>query len=106
MAPDARANRAFLSPGWLNWAILNKYFVDEAYNFWFVRQGKIFSQWLWRKFDLEGVDGIVNGVGALTAWSGQRVRRFQNGYVRSYAFSMVVGILLVLIGCLVGIGHK
>ena len=106
MAPDARANRTFLSPGWLNWAILNKYFVDEAYNFWFVRQGKIFSQWLWRKFDLEGVDGIVNGVGALTAWSGQRVRRFQNGYVRSYAFSMVVGILLVLIGCLVGIGHK
>ena len=106
MTPDARANRAFLSPGWLNWAILNKYFVDEAYNFWFVKQGKIFSQWLWRKFDLEGVDGVVNGVGALTAWSGQRVRRFQNGYVRSYAFSMVVGILLVLVGCLVGIGRK
>ncbi len=106
MTPEARANRAFLSPGWLNWALLNKYFVDEAYNFWFVKLGKRFANWLWQKFDVEGVDGIVNGVGALTAWSGQRVRRFQNGYVRSYAFSMVVGILLVLIGCLVGIGHK
>jgi len=106
MTPEARANREFLSPGWLNWALLNKYFVDEAYNFWFVKLGKKLATWLWLTFDVKGVDGIVNGVGALTAWSGQRVRRFQNGYVRSYAFSMVVGILLVLVGCLVGIGHK
>ena len=60
------------SPGWYNWAILNKYFVDEAYNFWFVKLGKKFANWLWVTFDERGVNGIVNGVGALTAWSGQR----------------------------------
>ena len=96
MTPEARANRTFLSRGWLNWALLNKYFVDEAYNFWFVKLGKQFSTWLWRWFDTEGIDGIVNGVGAFTSWSGQRVRKAQNGYVRSYAFSMVAGILVIL----------
>ena len=95
--------------GWYNWAILNKYFVDEAYNFWFVKLGKKFANWLWVTFDERGVNGIVNGVGALTAWSGQRIRRTQNGYVRSYAFSMVAGILVILVFCAVraiGLTHK
>ncbi len=63
------------------------------------------SYWLWQTFDVGVVDGIVNGVGRLTNWQRQIVRRFQNGYVRSYAFSMVIGILLVLIGCLAGLGY-
>ena len=97
MRPEVRANHRLLSPGWYNWAILNKYFVDEAYNLYFVKWGKMLATWLWRKFDVEGVDGIVNGVGAFAAWSGQCVRKFQNGYVRSYALSMVTGILLILV---------
>ena len=97
MLPQTRANHRLFSPGWYNWAILNKYFVDEAYNFWFVKLGKRLSNWLWLTFDVRGIDGIVNGVGALTAWSGQRVRKVQNGFVRSYAFSMVVGIVLILV---------
>jgi len=97
MRPEVRANHALFSPGWYNWAILNKYFVDEAYNFWFVKLGKRLSNWLWLTFDVRGIDGVVNGVGALTAWSGQRVRRVQNGFVRSYAFSMVVGIVVLLV---------
>jgi NADH-quinone oxidoreductase subunit L len=104
MTPEQRADHRgwtvqhFLpTAGWYNWVLLNKYFVDEAYNFWFVKLGKQLSTWLWRKFDVEGIDGIVNGVGALAAWSGQIVRRTQNGYVRSYAFSMVTGILLILV---------
>ena len=96
MRPEVRANHRLFSPGWYNWAILNKYFVDEAYNFWFVKLGKRLSSWLWR-IDARGIDGIVNGVGTLTAWSGQRIRRTQNGFVRSYAFSMVIGILLILV---------
>ena len=97
MRPEVRANHRLLSPGWYNWAILNKYFVDEAYNFWFVKLGKKLANWLWITFDERGIDGIVNGVGAFAAWSGQRIRKVQNGYVRSYAFSMVTGILLILV---------
>ena len=97
MRPEVRANHRLFSPGWYNWAILNKYFVDEAYNFWFVKLGKKLSDWLWLTFDVRGIDGIVNGVGAVTALSGQGIRRLQNGFVRSYAFSMVVGIVVILI---------
>ena len=72
--------------------------MDEAYNFWFVKLGKKLANWLWLTFDVRGIDGIVNGVGAVTAWSGQRIRKTQqNGFVRSYAFSMVVGILIILV---------
>ena len=102
MDPRVRANHRLLSLGWYNWAILNKYFVDEAYNLYFVKWGKKLATWLWRKFDVEGVDGIVNGMGAFAAWSGQRIRKTQNGYVRSYAFSMVVGIVVILVVVVVG----
>lgn len=102
MKPEVRANHRLLSPGWYNWAILNKYFVDEAYNLYFVKTGKKIANWLWLTFDERGINGIVNGVGALAAWSGQRVRRTQNGFVRSYAFSMVVGILAILVVVVVG----
>ena len=101
MAPQERANHKLLTAGWYNYTLLNKYWVDEAYNFWFVKLGKRFANWLWITFDEKGVNGIVNGVGALTAWSGQRIRRTQNGYVRSYAFSMVAGILVILAVCAV-----
>ena len=97
MLPRTRANHRLFSPGWYNWAILNKYFVDEAYNFWFVKLGKKLSDWLWLTFDVRGIDGIVNGVGALTAWSGQKTRKLQNGFVRTYAFSMVIGIVVILV---------
>jgi len=97
LTPQVRANHAYFTKGWYNYTLLNKYWVDEAYNFWFVKEGKRLATWLWRKFDVEGVDGIVNGVGGLTAWAGQRVRQTQNGFVRSYAFSMVTGILLILV---------
>ncbi len=105
MTPEARNAGGVFTPGWTYRTILNKYYVDEAYNFWFVRWGKKISNWLWLTFDVGIVDGIVNGVGAFTNWSGQRVRVAQSGYVRNYAFSMVIGILLVLIGCLAGLGY-
>ena len=100
---DKESNDQLLSPQQrgklIPHAIANKYFVDEAYNFWFVHLGKKLSNWLWRGFDREGVDGIVNGVGQAISGGGQRLRGWQNGYVRSYAFSIVGGIILILAIC-------
>ena len=92
LSPQQRA-------GFLPRLVANKYFVDEAYNFWFVALGKRFSDWLWRTFDKEGVDGIVNGVGQVISGGGRSLRVWQNGYVRSYAFSIVGGIILILAIC-------
>jgi len=51
--------------------------------------------------DARGVDGAVNGLAAgLGAFSG-RWRRWQNGFVRSYALSMLSGTFLVIAALLV-----
>ncbi|MGO8673444.1 MAG: NADH-quinone oxidoreductase subunit L [Capsulimonadaceae bacterium] len=82
-------------------AVYYKYYVDEFNNNTWVRGGKALATWLWKAWDVDLIDGIVNGVGTFTAFAGSLLRRFQTGYVRNYAFSMVVGILFVLIACLI-----
>jgi NADH-quinone oxidoreductase subunit L len=51
--------------------------------------------------DAMGVDGAVNGIAATFGGLSGRWRRWQNGYVRSYALSMLSGTLLVVIALLV-----
>ena len=52
-------------------------------------------------FDRTGVDGTVNGTAAAFAGLSGRMRRWQTGFVRSYAASLFAGALLVLIALLV-----
>lgn len=47
------------------------------------------------------VDTVVNAVGALARGIGDLLRPLQSGYVRSYAFVMMVGALLLLIAAFV-----
>jgi len=51
-------------------------------------------------FDNRGVDGGVNGLAALVGGTSGRVRRWQTGFVRSYALSMLGGTALVVIALL------
>ncbi|WP_042371318.1 NADH-quinone oxidoreductase subunit L [Streptacidiphilus neutrinimicus] len=43
----------------------------------------------------KGLDGLVNGIAALIGGTSGRVRKVQNGYVRSYALSMFGGALVL-----------
>ena len=45
--------------------------------------------------DSSGVDGTVNGGGAVVAGLSTRLRRWQSGLVRSYALTMVIGVVIV-----------
>ncbi len=45
--------------------------------------------------DRQVVDGAVTGLAALVAGTGEVIRRLQNGYVRSYASTMVVGVVVL-----------
>jgi NADH-quinone oxidoreductase subunit L len=51
--------------------------------------------------DARGVDGAVDGVGVMVGGLSQWWRRWQNGYVRSYALSMLSGTLLVAVALVV-----
>ncbi len=50
--------------------------------------------------DNRGVDGAVNGVAALVGGTSGRIRRWQTGFVRSYALSMLAGSALVVLALL------
>jgi NADH-quinone oxidoreductase subunit L len=70
----------------------NKYYVDELYDFLFVRP----IHWLstnvfWRVMDVRVVDGAVNGLAELARAAGDGLRRAQSGNTRSYASWVVVG---------------
>jgi len=47
-------------------------------------------------FDNRGVDGAVGGLAALIGGTSARVRRVQNGFVRSYALTMLAGVVVIL----------
>jgi NADH-quinone oxidoreductase subunit L len=51
--------------------------------------------------DSRGVDGAVHGLAAGIGGSSGRLRRWQNGFVRSYALSMFGGAALVVAALLV-----
>jgi NADH-quinone oxidoreductase subunit L len=47
--------------------------------------------------DTKVVDGVVNGVATSLGLSGRALRKLQNGYIRSYALGIGVGLVVVLV---------
>ena len=77
--------------------LLNKYYVDEIYDAAIVQPVYIISEdGLWKGVDTGVIDRAVNGVGSLVAGSGDVLRRFQTGSVRTYAASLFLGVVLIL----------
>ena len=71
--------------------LIEKYYVDEIYDFLFVRPIYRLSLWLARVFDPRVVDGLVNGTAtAALAWA-RGLRLAQTGYVMNYALGILVG---------------
>ena len=69
-------------------------FQDDLNEAAFMRPG----QYLTRSLvfvDNRGVDGAVTGLAALVGGSGGWLRRWQTGFVRSYAASMLLGVVVV-----------
>ena len=68
---------------------------DELNDRLFVRPGQSLTQGL-VKVDHSVIDGTVRGVGGLIALLSQNLRKIQNGYARSYALIMVLGVLALI----------
>jgi len=100
---------------------LNKYYVDEGYDFLFVNRAKDAGTGLW-KFDAVVVDGAVNGsawttvegalgsgwwdrwvvdgivkfIGGFIRTMSWPLRLIQTGYVQNYALVMILGLLIFI----------
>jgi len=81
----------------------NKFYVDEFYDAAIVRPGRKFANWLWRTADARMVDGTVNGVSGIIASLSRMLAGWQSGYARNYALTMLLGVVIVVIGCLFGL---
>ncbi len=75
--------------------IYNKYYVDELYEVLFINSLKGLGRGLWKGFDEFIIDGTVNGIAYLIGWISSVMRKMQTGMVQNYAFSMVVGAVII-----------
>src|SRR3989338_6055087 len=77
--------------------LLNKYYIDEIYDVLFVNTTKKGSVLLWKYIDAGMIDGSVNGIARLVGWFSNVFRLLQTGYVRNYAFYIVVGCIFIIL---------
>lgn len=72
--------------------LVNKYWVDEFYNWLIVRPIAVGSdKILWQRVDTGMIDGAVNGSAEAASDIGRIVRRMQSGSIRSYAAWVLAG---------------
>ncbi len=73
-----------------------KWWVDELYQFLFVRPYYALADFLAGPVDQTVIDGTANGLGRLVRGAASYWRGLQNGYVRSYALTILIGVVLVI----------
>jgi NADH-quinone oxidoreductase subunit L len=81
--------------------LVNKFYFDEVFYFVFAGGTRALGKFFWQVGDVTLIDtvainGTANGIGRLAAF----LRRGQSGYLYHYAFSMIIG-LCVLLGWLI-----
>jgi len=79
---------------------LNKWYVDEIYDFAVVETVRGFADGAWNWFDRPVIDGMVNGTAKLIGEVSSGLRRIQTGLVANYALMMAVG-MVFLVGWMV-----
>jgi NADH-quinone oxidoreductase subunit L len=75
----------------------NKYYFD-IFNDWFFAGGaRGTSRFLWNFGDIKLIDGVmVNGTAKVIGLFSGVLRRLQSGYIYHYAFSMIIGVFVLL----------
>jgi NADH-quinone oxidoreductase subunit L len=73
-----------------------RYYVDQLYD-------TVFGRWVLRAataedaFDREVIDGAVNAVATVNERSGERIRKWNTGFVQDYALTMLAGFIVVVL---------
>lgn len=75
----------------------HKYFIDEFYHLSVVRPFRALAGILWNWFDVQIVDGVVNGSGRIVVRISSIIRRIQNGLIPYYASIILLGVIFIMI---------
>jgi NADH-quinone oxidoreductase subunit L len=77
--------------------LANKYYADDFNDAVFAGGARGVGRLLWKLGDTLLIDGlIINGSARMVGWVAGVVRQLQSGYLYHYAFSMIIGLLLLL----------
>ncbi|HET7481956.1 MAG TPA: NADH-quinone oxidoreductase subunit L [Actinomycetota bacterium] len=76
-------------------AARNKFYVDEIYGYGIVLPAKRAAAFAADVFDPKVIDGAVTGIGRLVGRTSEAIRGMQSGYVRSYAATFLIGVVII-----------
>ena len=77
--------------------LLNKWYFDELYDAVFVKPASMIGRFFWKRGDGDVIDGTLNGVAmGIVPFFTRLAGRAQSGYIFTYAFAMVIGILVLV----------
>ncbi|VAX05933.1 NADH-ubiquinone oxidoreductase chain L [hydrothermal vent metagenome] len=77
--------------------LMNKYGFDRFNEIFFAGGSRLIGKVLWKAGDTFLIDTIViNGTANTVGWFSGIVRRIQTGYLYTYAFAMIVGLMALL----------
>jgi NADH-quinone oxidoreductase subunit L len=92
----ALPKRIAMELGPLYAVVERKYGFDELYSWLFAAGARNLGRGFWRGGDQTVIDGlIVNGSARVVGWFSGVVRLFQSGFVYQYAFSMLIGVVIL-----------
>jgi len=77
--------------------LLEKWYFDYLYNLLFELPTYMLARLSWRGLDRKLIDGVVNGVTRSIEGASMDIGPVESGYVRTYAITLFVGVLLVVV---------
>jgi NADH-quinone oxidoreductase subunit L len=94
--PDLAGRLARAAPG-LYQLSLNKFYIDELYDYFIVQPLQGLATFCGSFLDHDLIDGLVDLVGHIPRLFGALFRPVQNGLVQFYALAMVLGLTVFLL---------
>jgi NADH-quinone oxidoreductase subunit L len=75
----------------------NKYYLDRFNDWFFAGGARLLGRGFWRVGDVAVIDGFfVNGSARVVGWFAQIARKLQSGLIYHYAFTMIIGVFVLL----------
>ncbi len=73
--------------------LLNKWYIDELYDYLFVNPLKKIGKFFWKKGDEDTIDRFgPDGISKVIKFFSNKAVQFQSGYIYDYAFVMLIGL--------------
>ena len=83
--------------GFLPRLVSHKYYIDELYNAVITRPLDKIADFTYRYIEVGFIDKTINGAGVLLNRTSSLLKNLQTGNIGFYIFSMVIGIILLLV---------